>query len=61
MEAIEITIKPNGAVVIEAQGYKDNKCASDTKPFEDALKGKLKRKEQAGFNKPAAKVTNKAK
>ncbi len=49
---IIITIHPSAKVEIEAKGYTDSTCASDTKPFEDALSGKLERvKKEPSFNK----------
>lgn len=61
MKEIKFEITPDGEVKTEMHGYTDNTCARDSKPFEDALKGKIDRKEQPAFHKPAVKQTNKVK
>lgn len=41
---IIITVKPDGTVEIEADGYAGRDCLKDTKPFEEALGVTTRRK-----------------
>ncbi|MET0465345.1 MAG: DUF2997 domain-containing protein [Chitinophagaceae bacterium] len=51
MQKLEFTIKPDGSVTVNAEGYADNTCAKDTEPFLDALKGgKVSVKKKPQYN-----------